>query len=64
MTSSLILDLLSLEPGEALQAHVEDRLGLPLRHLELCHEPFARDVDCVGTADQGDNRVDVVERDP
>ena len=37
-------DLVRLERGQALQAHVEDRLGLLLRELELVDQAVARGV--------------------
>ncbi len=36
----LVDDLLALEAGEALQAHVEDRLGLRLGEAEVRHQAF------------------------
>ena len=59
----LVLDPLPLEPGEPGEAQVEDRLGLDLRELELLDQPLARLVGVVGRPDQGDHRVEVVERD-
>ena len=40
----LVLDLLALEPGEAREAQVEDRLGLDLGELEALHQAGARRV--------------------
>ena len=33
-----VLDLLALQGGQPREPHVEDRLGLPLRQVEACHE--------------------------
>ena len=56
-------DLVGLERGQALEAHVEDRLGLRAGQLELVHQPVARRVGVLRAADQRDHRVEVVERD-
>ena len=56
-------DLVGLERGQALQAHVEDRLRLDVGELELGDQPGAGVVGVRRTADQGDHRVEVVERD-
>ena len=57
------LDLVGLERGEALQAQVEDRLGLDARQLEALHQAVARGVGVARAADQLDHRVDVGDRD-
>ncbi len=59
----LVLDLLPLESGEALEPHVEDRLRLDLRELERLHQLDARVVDVLRLLDELDDLVDVVERD-
>ena len=59
----LLLDLAGLERGQALQAHVQDRLGLGPAELELVDQRVARDVGVGRLADQLDHRVEVVERD-
>ncbi len=59
----LLADLVRLEAGEALQAHVEDRLGLDLGQPELIDEAGAGDVRIGRGADQRDHGVEVVERD-
>src|SRR5690606_14943917 len=59
----LLVDLLALEAGEALQAHVEDGLRLYLGKPELAHEPVARFRPVLRGADQRDDGVEVVERD-
>ncbi len=59
----LVVDLLALEPGEALQAHVEHGLRLRVRQLELAHEADLGLGPVLGRADEGDDRVEVVERD-
>ena len=38
----LLDDLVALETGEALEAHVEDGLRLDLREAELGHQALAR----------------------
>ena len=59
----LVLDLLPLQAGEPLEPHVEDRLRLDLRELELLHQPVPGRFDVLRRLDQLDDRVDVVERD-
>ena len=59
----LVEDLLALEPGEPLQLHVEDRLRLELRQLELRHQPVARLGRALRSANQLDHFVEVIERD-
>ena len=56
-------DLVGLQRGQPLQAHVEDRLRLLARELELRDQPLARGVGVFRAADQLDHRVEVVERD-
>ena len=56
-------DLVGLERGQALQAHVQDRLRLDLGQLELLDQPVARRLGVGRAADQLDHRVEVVERD-
>ena len=56
-------DFVGLERGEALQAHVEDRLRLLARELELRDQAVAGFVGVGRAADQFDHRVEVVERD-
>ncbi len=60
----LVEDLLSLEAGEPLQLHVEDRLRLDLREAELVDEARPRLRRVARSTDEGDDRVEVVERDP
>ncbi len=59
----LVENLLPLEAGEALELHVENRLGLHLRQAELRHQPFACFRRRLRRADQRDHRVEVIERD-
>ena len=59
----LFLDLVGLERGQALEAHVEDRLRLLRRELELLDQAGAGAVGVLRCADQLDDRVDVAERD-
>ena len=56
-------DFAGLQRGQALQAHVEDRLRLLARELELRDQAVARFVGVGRAADQLDHRVEVVERD-
>ena len=56
-------DLVGLERRETLEAHVEDRLRLRAGELELVHQPVPRRIGIGGAANQGDNRVEVVEGD-
>ena len=56
-------DLVGLERGEALEAHVQDRLRLDVGELEVLDQALLR-LDRIGrAADEGDDRVEVVERD-
>ena len=55
--------LLALEAGQALQAHVEDRLGLPLAELERLHQPLLGRGRVFARTDDLDDLVDVIERD-
>ena len=59
----LVEDLLPLEAGQPLQLHVEDRLRLELRQLELRLQPFARFGRALRSANQLDHLVEVIERD-
>ena len=59
----LLLDLVRLERGEALETQVEDRLCLLGGELELLDEPLARSIGIARGADQLDHRVEVVDRD-
>ena len=56
-------DFVGLERGQALQAHVEDRLRLLARELEFLDQAVAGGVGVARGADQFDHRVEVVERD-
>ena len=58
----LVDQLLPLEAGEALEAHVEDRLGLHLREAEDAHQPLARHRRGLAGADRRDHLVEDVER--
>jgi hypothetical protein len=57
------VDLVGLERGQPLQAHVEDRLRLGVREPEPLDEAGARGVGIGRSPDQGDHLVEVVERD-
>jgi hypothetical protein len=59
----LLLDLVALEAGEAMQPQVEDGLRLRACELERVHERFACRVDVRRLADDGDDLVEVVESD-
>ena len=54
---------LALQPGEALEAEVEDRLRLDLGELELSPSGRRALVGVGRSADERDDRVEVVERD-
>ena len=56
-------DLVGLEGGQATQLHLQDRVGLDFTQPELLHQiqPGGRRVS--GPADQGNDRVEVVQRD-
>ena len=57
----LLHDLVALELGQALQAHVEDGPRLDLRELELRHEGGLRRVGALGLADQPDHEVELID---
>src|SRR5215471_4301871 len=59
----LVEDLLPLETSEALQLHVEDRLGLNLRQAEGCDQAVPRFGDGLGRANQLDHLVEMIDRD-
>ncbi len=59
----LVENLLPLEAGQPLQLHVENRLRLELAERELRHQAVARFRNGLRSADQLDDRVEVVERD-
>jgi hypothetical protein len=61
--SILGADLVLLQPGEPLQAHVEDRPSLQLAEPETFHQPDARRLAVGAAADRGDDRVEVVQGD-
>ena len=56
-----VLDLLTLQGGQAAQLHVEDRLGLGLVDAQQLHEPVAGLLHGGGAADQGDDLVQRVQ---
>ena len=56
-------DFVSLQPGQTLEAHLEDRLGLNLSEAEFRHQPLAGDVCGLAPADELDHGVNLVERD-
>ena len=58
----LFVHLGALELGEALQAQVQDGLGLRPRELEGVHEGFAGRVGVRRLADDADDLVEVVQR--
>src|SRR5262249_41786505 len=59
----LVDDLLPLQPGQALQLHVEDRLRLDLCELELRHQAVARFGRRLRSPDQLDHGVEMIEGD-
>ena len=59
----LVEHLLPFEPGQALELHVEDGLGLNPAQLEPLHEALARLGGIAGAADEGDDGVEMVEGD-
>ena len=56
-------DLVRLEGGEAPQLHLQDGIGLHLAQPELIHQALAGRGGVRGGADQGNDRVEVVEGD-
>src|SRR2546422_318473 len=56
-------DLVALETGQALEAHVEDGLRLELREREGRHQALARGGGVDGGADDADRLVQVLDRD-
>ncbi|OQC41772.1 MAG: hypothetical protein BWX64_00674 [Acidobacteria bacterium ADurb.Bin051] len=58
----LVDELLPLEAGEALETHLEDRLGLHLREAEDAHQSLAGDRRGLARADRRDHLVEDVER--
>ena len=54
-------DLVSLEPGQPLQPHVENRLRLYLRKTELLHQPPAGGFGIGRTPNEGDHGIEIVE---
>ena len=56
-------DLVALQRGQLAQAHLDDRVGLDLRQLELVHDRLARRVAVARGANGADDLVEVVERD-
>ena len=60
---SSCFQLLDLEAGELREAHVEDRLGLPLGQLEARLQLRARLRRVLRRANELDHRVDVVDGD-
>ena len=59
----LLLDLLPLEAGQPLQAHVQDRLRLGLAQREALDQALPGFRRGAASADRRDHRVQVVERD-
>src|SRR5690606_35871022 len=57
-----LLNFFALEPGQALQAHVEYGLGLDFRKAKTLYETGTGRVRIGRTANQGDYFVEVVER--
>src|SRR5215472_15738738 len=60
----LVFDLAALQRGQTAQRQVEDRLGLDLGQLEAVHQLVARGFGVLGGANQLDNRVEILQRDP
>ena len=59
----LFEDLVALHVGQALQAHVENRLGLELAEAELAHQTGAGRCRIRCGTDQRDHRIEVVDGD-
>ena len=59
----LVDEFLALQVGQALQAHVQDGLGLALGQPKALHQPFPGFDGVFGGPNDGDHFVDVVERD-
>src|SRR6185369_15105707 len=59
----LFEDLVALHVGQALQAHVENRLGLELAEAELAHQTGAGGCRIGRGADQRDHRIEVLDGD-
>ena len=59
----LLQDLVSLEAGQPLQAHVQDGLGLDLREAEGVDEPLLGGWRIDRGADELDHRIEVIQRD-
>ena len=59
----LVLDLLPLQLGQALQPQIQDGLRLNLAHAELAHQAAARLVDGAGAPDELNDGVQVVQGD-
>ena len=57
----LLDDLVALELGQALQAHVEDVPGLDLGQLEAPHQGVLRGVGVLGLPDELDHQVQLVD---
>ena len=57
------LDLLALQAGQAAQAHLEDVVGLHFGKTEALHQALAGLCIVARGADDGDDLVDIVERD-
>ncbi len=59
----LVFDLVALERSQAPQREIEDRLRLQLREAELLHQAGARGLGVLRSANQLDDRVEILERD-
>ena len=59
----IVQDLLPLETRQPLQPHVENGLRLRVGHAEVLDHPGAGDLGVLGTADQLDELIQVVECD-
>ena len=58
-----VLDFLALERSQAAQREIEDRLRLQLRQPELLHQAGPRALGVLRSANQLDNRVQILQRD-
>ena len=56
-------NLLALERSESAQREIEDRLRLQLREAELLHQAGARRLGVFRSANQFDDRIEILERD-
>src|SRR5581483_6844584 len=63
LVAVVLLDARALERSEGAQAQLEDRRRLAFAQIELLHQAVARGLRVGRAADQGNDRVEIVERD-